>query len=59
MKIADLLIVLNQFDPETRIELGIVDIKLPGGKVLDEYTDKDITTSYNPIEGILTLRGKG
>lgn len=59
MKIADLLVVLNQFDPDTRIELGIVDIKLPGGKVLNEYTDEDITVSYNPKERILTLRGKG
>ena len=54
MKIADLLVVLNQFDPETRIELQIKDIKLP-----NKSTDEDVTFSYNPIEKILTLRGKG
>lgn len=59
MKIADLLVVLNQFDPETRIELQIKDIKLPNGCVLDKSTDEDVTFSYNPIEKILTLRGKG
>lgn len=58
MKVEDLLEVLQQFDPYTKLQVGVQGIKLTAGCIIDTYRDGEITVNYNPERKVLTIIGK-